>query len=115
MSEWHRQRATYEDRETADLFDLGFAALFLNRTNRSGIIGGGVIGGQKQTGDWGVDSRFKKTELMQRIRRIGRYSSRIHLYQKDALVSRTKFCRDLGREHLRSMTPHTLRRARSCT
>src|SRR5579871_5548241 len=43
MAEWRRQRAIYENRETADLSELGFAALFLNRTNRSGIIGGGVI------------------------------------------------------------------------
>src|SRR5215211_6202291 len=41
MREWRRQRSVYERRETADLADLGFATLFLNRTNRSGIIGGG--------------------------------------------------------------------------
>src|SRR6476469_4202071 len=32
MAEWRRQRAVYERRETADLADLGFATLFLNRT-----------------------------------------------------------------------------------
>src|SRR6266571_4874744 len=48
MREWERQRAVYDNRERADLADLGFAALFLNRTNRSGIIGGGVIGGKDQ-------------------------------------------------------------------
>lgn len=86
MREWHRQRAVYEDAANADLSDLGFAALFLNRTNRSGIIGGGVIGGQRQKGAWGLDARFNKTELVQRIRRIGRYKSRINLYQQDALA-----------------------------
>ena len=85
MREWHRQRAVYEERDKAHIDDLGFAALFLNRTNRSGIIGGGVIGGQQQTGEWALDARFNKTELIQRIRRIGRYSSRIHIYQLDAL------------------------------
>ena len=85
MAEWERQRAVYESRETADLFDLGFATLFLNRTNRSGIIGGGVIGGKKQTGAWAVDARFTKAELIQRIRKIGRYKNRIRLYNRDAL------------------------------
>lgn len=84
MLEWHRQRKVYESQQAAELDDLGFAALFLNRTNRSGIIGGGVIGGQDQQGQWGVDARFTKPELIQRIRRIGRYSSRIKLYQMDA-------------------------------
>jgi DNA adenine methylase len=85
MREWHRQREVYERRATADLSDLGFAALFLNRTNRSGIIGGGVIGGQEQTGKWGIGARFTKPELVQRIRKIGRYASRIKLHQMDAL------------------------------
>jgi DNA adenine methylase len=64
---------------------LGFAAFFLNRTNRSGIINGGAIGGEKQTGEWGIDARFNKPELIHRIQRIGRYASRIRLYQMDAL------------------------------
>jgi DNA adenine methylase len=85
MREWRRQRAVYDRRDAADLGDLGFAALFLNRTNRSGIIAGGVIGGKEQTGKWLIDARFNKRELINRIRRIGRYASRIKLYQKDAL------------------------------
>jgi DNA adenine methylase len=85
MDEWHKQRAVYKSRETADLGDLGFAALFLNRTNRSGIIDGGVIGGKGQSGIWRLDVRFNKAELVSRIQRIGRYSGRIKLYQSDAL------------------------------
>lgn len=85
MREWHRQRAIYEAREQADLADLGFAAFFLNRTNRSGIIAGGVIGGMQQAGEWAIDARFGKDALLQRIRRIGRYRNRINLYQQDAL------------------------------
>ncbi len=84
MAEWRRQRDIYEHRQTAKLGDLGFATLFLNRTNRSGIIGGGVIGGKDQQGEWGIDARFNKDELIQRIKKIARYSSRIKLYQQDA-------------------------------
>lgn len=85
MREWHKQRTIYDHRDTADLSDLGFATLFLNRTNRSGIIGGGVIGGKRQDGAWPLDARFTKSELITRIRRISRYRSRIRLYQLDAL------------------------------
>lgn len=84
MREWRNQREIYENQATATLDDLGFAALFLNRANRSGIIGGGVIGGKEQTGRWGIDARFTKPELIQRIRKIGRYAGRIKLYQMDA-------------------------------
>lgn len=96
MKEWHKQRAIYDDRATASLDDLGLATLFLNRTNRSGIISGGVIGGKAQSGEWSLDVRFNKTELIQRIRKIGRYRSRIHLHQLDALQFTTSVVSNLG-------------------
>ena len=96
MAEWRRQRAVYEAQDSANLIELGFAAFFLNRTNRSGIIGGGVIGGQQQTGPWGIDARFTKEDLVQRIRRIGRYRSRINLYQQDALKFTSDVVAQLG-------------------
>ena len=85
MDEWHRQRSIYENRDSADLADLGFATLFLNRTNRSGIVAGGVIGGKQQDGPWSLDVRFNRVEIVQRIKKIGRYRSRIRIYQMDAL------------------------------
>lgn len=85
IEEWHRQREVLGRRETAELLDLGFATFFLNRTNRSGIIDGGVIGGQEQTGAWGIDARFTKAALIQRIRCVARHREQIHLYHQDAL------------------------------
>lgn len=85
MRQWRIQRAVYEHRGSADLLELGFATLFLNRVNRSGIIGGGVIGGKEQRGKWRLDVRFNRRELLRRIRRIARYKNRISLYQSDAL------------------------------
>lgn len=96
MEEWTRQRTVYENREDADLLDLGVAAFFLNRTNRSGIINGGVIGGRDQAGEWGIDARFNKTDLIRRIRRVGRYRSRIRLYQQDALAFTNDVVSTLG-------------------
>jgi DNA adenine methylase len=85
VGEWLRQRSTYNNREHADLFELGFATLFLNRTNRSGVLNGGIIGGKNQTGPWPINARFNKDELIQRISKIARYKNRIKLYQLDAL------------------------------
>lgn len=84
MAEWRRQRSIYLEADDASLADLGFAALFLNRTNRSGIVNGGVIGGKNQDGAWKLDARFNRQELITRIRRIGRYRTRINLSSLDA-------------------------------
>lgn len=105
MEEWRRQRAVYERAEDADIDDLGFAAFFLNRTNRSGIIDGGVIGGQEQTGQWPLGVRFNKAELIQRIKRIARYNSRIRLYQLDALDFTKTVVANLGRNSLSFYDP----------
>lgn len=96
MREWQVQRSIYESRDQANLEDLGFAAFFLNRTNRSGIIGGGVIGGKKQTGKWLLNARFGKEELIQRIRRIGRHSSRINLYNQEGAKFTQEIIPNLG-------------------
>jgi len=105
MAEWRRQRAIYEERDTAALDDLGFAAFFLNRTNRSGIINGGVIGGQNQDGEWPLNVRFNKADLIQRIRRIARYNSRIRLYQLDALDFTNRIIPQLGRNSFSFFDP----------
>lgn len=83
MREWRKQRAVYDNRDSADIADLGFATMFLNRTNRSGIILGGVIGGKQQAGTWTLDVRFNKDDLISRIQKIARYKDRIKLYQLD--------------------------------
>ena len=44
IDEWHRQKEIYLT-STAYSLDLAFATLFLNRTNRSGILNAGPIGG----------------------------------------------------------------------
>ncbi|MBU8933264.1 MAG: DNA adenine methylase [candidate division Zixibacteria bacterium] len=84
MSQWHRQKAIHSDPDQYRPLELGFATFYLNRTNRSGIIGGGVIGGKNQTGKWKLDARFNKGDLISRIQRIARYRSRISVYRLDA-------------------------------
>ncbi|WP_323018507.1 DNA adenine methylase [Castellaniella sp.] len=84
--EWVRQRDIYGLGRCADPFALGFATFFLNRTNHSGIMNGGMIGGKAQSGEWRLDARFNKDDLTTRIERVGHHRSRIHLSNLDALV-----------------------------
>ena len=83
IPEWQRQRRIYST-ERSNSLKLGFATLFLNRTNRSGILKGGVIGGLEQSGNYAIDCRFGKDELIRKIRRIALYKEQIQLTSIDA-------------------------------
>ena len=85
VEEWKKQKTIQLDKRKADLLDLGFSTFYLNRTNRSGIINGGIMGGQDQDGNYPMDCRFNKTELIQRIRNIANHKKNIRLYKKDAV------------------------------
>ncbi len=83
VPEWTRQREIYT--KGSGGFELGFAFFYLNRTNRSGIMNAGVIGGKEQKGEWGIDARFNRPELAARIRRIGSMKRLISVSSVDAL------------------------------
>lgn len=77
VEEWRHWRDVYR-RDDASRLDRGFAAFYLNRCNRSGIIdGGGVIGGLEQRGRWKIDARFNKDTLRDRLERIATERERI--------------------------------------
>ena len=78
-------KTIHSNKENVSLFDLGFATFFLNRTNRSGIIDGGIIGGKAQDGKYKIDCRFNKKDLIERIQLIASHRNNIHLYNLDAL------------------------------
>ena len=63
--------------------DIGFATLFLNRTNISGILNAGPIGGREQAGKDKLDARFKKTVLKDKIIAIADKKQKISLYNLD--------------------------------
>ncbi len=85
VEEWQRQRQIYLAPDQHSGVRVGFATFYLNRCNRSGIIGNaGLIGGQKQTGKWKLDARFNREDLVARIQRIARYRDRITLSSLDA-------------------------------
>jgi DNA adenine methylase len=84
--EWHRKREIYLRPFEHSRLDVGFSTFYLNRCNRSGIIGnGGIIGGQNQAGKWKLDARFNKGELARRVEKIALYRKRISLFNLDAV------------------------------
>lgn len=86
MEEWHRQRAIQRQAHIHDDIELGFSTFFLNRTNRSGILAAGVIGGKNQDGPWKMDARYNAPDLIARIHAIARLRSRIVFSQLDAIT-----------------------------
>jgi len=84
MEVWHEQKEV-QSRNDVTLLERGFSTFFLNRTNRSGILNGGVIGGKRQNGKWKMDARFNKETLIGRIKKIAMYKDRIELYNVDAV------------------------------
>lgn len=85
IEEWHTQKGILARPKDHSQLEHGFATFFLNRTNRSGILKGGVIGGKNQDGNYRLDARYHKVNLSQRIEKIGDYKDRIHVYNLDAL------------------------------
>ena len=86
VDEWRRQRSVYRDRGCVSPLRRGFAAFYLNRCNRSGIIrNGGPIGGVAQAGRWKLDARFNKDGLSARCRRVADYAERIRVSAFDGM------------------------------
>ena len=84
ITEWRQQKVQYK-RDDATTIDKGFAFFYLNRTNRSGIINAGPIGGMKQNGNYLIDARYNKADLVDKIRNIGNLSDRITVTSLDGV------------------------------
>ncbi|ANN70640.1 DNA adenine methylase [Bordetella bronchialis] len=104
IDEWHRQRHLQASARPQSLA-LGFSTFFLNRTNRSGILKAGVIGGLAQAGDWKLDCRFKKEDLIEKIRRIALYKEQITLTRQDASTYLSSTVKTLPRHALINIDP----------
>lgn len=95
VDEWFKQRFIIQDKEVNKNYSrlqIGFAALFLNRCNRSGIIRSdvGPIGGKSQKSNWKIDVRFNKENIVAKIMDITKRRKRIkllHLDSKECITS----------------------------
>ncbi len=85
VSEWDKQREVISARQQTGgySFELAAAYFFMSRTNRSGVIKGGMIGGREQRGRYKIDCRFNKPNLVELIRRIGEFRESIRVSNVD--------------------------------
>lgn len=105
VEEWKRQKHIQKNIQEFCTLDIGFSTFFLNRTNRSGILKAGIIGGLEQHGEWKIDARFNKADLIKRIKRIGLYKNRIKLYNIDAVSFIPKIAKELPSNSLIYLDP----------
>jgi len=82
---WREHRRVYQTPQGRTDIELGFSTFYLNRCNRSGILGARPIGGLGQTGKWKIDARFNRSDLVARIALISTYSRNIKVSQEPAL------------------------------
>lgn len=85
IEQWIYWRSVLRGDVAVGPVERGFATLFLNRTNRSGVLKGGVIGGLGQAGAYKLDARFKKDVIAKRIELVALHASSITVYNEDAL------------------------------
>lgn len=84
VDEWKKQKEIYSTGRYKDQMEYAFAVFFLNRTNISGVLNGGPIGGMEQNGNYKIDARFNKDELIKKIVNISNYKDRIIITNCDA-------------------------------
>lgn len=95
INEWYKQKNVYLNSTTYSA-ELAFATLFLNRTNRSGILNAGPIGGYSQEGDWTLDVRFNKEVIIKKIESIAAEKDRIKVYNKDIISLLQNYASSFG-------------------
>jgi DNA adenine methylase len=91
VDEWEKQHTICMHNNDRYSYELGFATFYMNRTNRSGIIKGGIIGGRCQTGNWKMDARFNREHLIDRIQKIAKRKRDINIYNKDVRTFITNY------------------------
>lgn len=83
---WKKQKDIYlHEKDNPTSFNGAFATLFLNRTNRSGIINGGPIGGYHQTSNTKLYDRLNTDTIIKKIKFISLNKNRIRLTNLDAI------------------------------
>ena len=85
MEQWNIQKSIYNICDKSNLLYLGFSTFFLNRTNVSGVLSGGVIGGRDQTGNYKIDARYNKEQLIKKIQKISLFRDRILLFNDNCM------------------------------
>jgi len=67
------------------IVEIGFACLFLNRTNFSGILNANMLGGVEQNSAYNIDCRFNKNRIINLIKDISKLRNCVEIYNLDAI------------------------------
>lgn len=100
IEEWQRQRNIIKNPSSHTVLEVGFSTFYLNRVNRSGVITGGLIGGYKQEGQWKMDARFNRQDLIKRIEAIA--------YRRDSIFIRNMDAEDYIKNYIPTTPQETL-------
>ncbi len=100
---WSQEVLAHPD--THSRVKVAFATFFLNRTSRSGILTGGVIGGKAQTGPYKIDARYNRPNLIARIEAIAAVRDRIQIHGLDAITFLDKIASKLPKKTLIYLDP----------
>lgn len=84
VEEWKRQREIVRHPGSYNEMEVGFSTFYLNRCNRSGVLSGGLIGELEQKGEWKMNARFSRNELIRRIEAVSNRATAITLRNWDA-------------------------------
>ncbi len=92
---WHEFQKFREAKNSQNysVLDLATACVFFNRTNFSGIIGAGPIGGATQSSSYSIDCRFNRARIIDQVYRMSRFASQTEVRLSDGLQELTKKCR----------------------
>lgn len=85
VATWKKCKRIIKHEFAVDTFELATSFFFLNRTNISGVLSGGIIGGLQQTGNYKIDARYNKVELIRKIEKVARFSNRIEVSKIDGI------------------------------
>lgn len=85
IENWQKYKTIQSDINSVGTFELAKSTFFLNRTNISGVIKGGVIGGQEQLGKYKIDARFNKQDLILKLKKIHAFRDRIIISNEDGV------------------------------
>ncbi len=87
IDSWYyfREFLKYDQPDEGHVIELALACLFLNRTNFSGVLHSGPIGGRNQSSQYKIDCRFVKKDIVSRIKDIAQLKERIFVTFGDAL------------------------------
>lgn len=105
VEEWKKRKEIVKKSDKSDLLELGFSTFYLNRCNRSGILSAGLIGGLNQNGNYKMNARFSRNDLIQRIEGISLFKNQIFITNLDAEYYIKNYISNLGENCLVYLDP----------